>query len=329
MKQTKSCFNPMPYVKTNKSEPWYWEMRDNAETRKLSQGDYQLAKNACYAHNARHFGKSPVIKTSADMRRVNLDVVRNFLTDTILTYYRVPSGKWAGGKAKIIITAGLPHASSITQRVRSDNNKWTGNNVVLYVNVMPSWRTHVLAEGIGLVDGLLTTHAVKIGENLWQASWLVQGRGFELNIKNGVICKFTDSDGVTCLFHASNVKTIQHLIVARSKQLKIKNLANNMYVYWLHCYRSADSAWAFSTLFGTVCVTKADSKLAGNCVTGTNDWLRQYFPTYTKDGIPVKELIESDGYNTYAWKAICYAVARHCVRKNINVTIVGGELCVN
>lgn len=103
--------------------------------------------------------------------------------------YRKSESRWAGGEHSLDVAIGTVGAHGESERVWSDNKKWSGLNSIHRVGVLFSWKSQVERRGLAVVDNKLTLDAVEIAPDTFDAVWVVQGRGFELKVQRGTIRK--------------------------------------------------------------------------------------------------------------------------------------------
>ena len=109
--------------------------------------------------------------------------------------YRRAESRWAGGDHSVtinIVASGLESASGQTERVWSDNGKWSGNNSEHVLAVSLRWRLDVQRRGIAVVDGLLTLAAeplpeLRAGEEAYLVCYVRQGRGVSIETSHAVL----------------------------------------------------------------------------------------------------------------------------------------------
>lgn len=81
----------------------------------------------------------------------------------------VPSGSWAGGKVRVVVTRGTPACLAKTERVWSHNGKWSGND--LHVALTVSDRIH---EGNVAEGGLVHLDRETVSPREERAIWIAQ-----------------------------------------------------------------------------------------------------------------------------------------------------------
>lgn len=197
--------------------------------------------------------------------------------------YRIAHSKWAGGYTEIDLKFdSKPSADSRAVKVWSDNGKWSGTDVTFHLNIQPHWRRDILrVPGFADAGGLITTHATLVEENLWQASWVRQGRGYDVSIESGFI--FRDEEGNFCYG-----KTAQSAKAVATRRRKAKSAEERMG----DRLRNILTASELTKQFGDIVVRRSDSIRAGNCKEGTDNWIAVHFPD--RASATVREILEVD-----------------------------------
>ena len=222
-----------------------------------------------------------------DRQRRRIFGIQEQIEQTILKIlqenYRIANSKWAGGDTEVEIKFNpTPRADSQSTKVWSRNGKWSGTNVEFHFNIQPHWRRDILGvPGLASAGGLLTTHATKIEENLWQASWVRQGRGYDVSIENGYI--FRDEEGNYC--HGKTARSAKSVATRRRKAKSAEERMGDR-------LRNILTASELAKQFGDIVVRRSDSIRAGNCKEGTDNWISVHFPDRTE--ATVREILEID-----------------------------------
>lgn len=218
--------------------------------------------------------------------------------------YRKSASRWAGGNTSVTIKFGSePSACGASVRRWSDNGKWSGNDAELEITLDYCWRQRVQAEGLAVAGGMLTTHAVKIAEDCWRASWVEQGRGFDLKEVSGIIVRVGGE-----FVHGRSELSARKLAARRLAEIEAERLekANKL--------QRAHDRIADLLQNGDVIVHFHDSRDSGNCESGTRNWIALNFPNRKiEDGATVRELIEADPENIYVHRACRQAIRASAV----------------
>lgn len=261
-----------------------------------------------HGHNARKLrGAKPVVResetpTAALKTRIQHEV-ESLVKPVIRSLYRGSQSSWAGGETTITLKIDRQaYAYGYSARAWSDNGKWRGNNATLIVNIMPNF-VRSIGRVTGLIDagGMLTTHATEIAEDCWQATWVVQGRGFDLNTVSGYIVRSGEGEWL----HAKTEKAARKLAATRDAEVRAERERLEK--------AAAEKLAANSDLAANLdlVVTLADSRTAGNCQTGTTSFVNRYFPGRTT--ATIREIMAADPTNTRAIAACRVAIRRNAV----------------
>jgi hypothetical protein len=224
------------------------------------------------------------------------DRLKERLAAEIVKTYNHTTTQWAGGEVFFVFRVNrLPFAWGENRRVWSSNGKWSGTNTEFTINVQPAWQKYIgSVPGLDWAGGMLTTHADRVSEDCWSASWVVQSRGFNLKIDSGYIVKVGDS------FYHGKTELAARKVAAKAK---VESSMNDRL--------SQVSTEQLIVEFGSVVVTRSHS-LKVNCESGTDNWIARYFPD--KDSATVKELLTADGENR-AVVAACKVAIRKAAKQ--------------
>jgi hypothetical protein len=252
-------------------------------------------------------GEKPVVRESetatAVLKARMQSEVEALVKPAVKKLYRQAQSGWAGGNTIVTVKIdSTPDVSGYSQRVWSENGKWSGNDAYITVAVMANFKRSIgNVTGLITAGGMLTTHATKIAEDCWMATWAVQGRGFDLNTVSGFIVR--SAEGEWC--HAKTEKAARKLAttrdaVVRAERERLAQLA-------------AEKLAANSDLYANLdlVVTLDDSRSAGNCSTGTQAWINLHFPGRTL--ATIREIIAADPGNSRALATCRMAIKRQIV----------------
>jgi hypothetical protein len=126
---------------------------------------------------------------------------------------------------------------------------------------------------------MLTTHAIEISPGVWQASWVKQARGFNIEAVSGYIVRCADGS----FAHANTEKAAFQVCKRRAAFLRRAAKAESL--------RGLDVADLLSKFAG-VSIIRRDSLRAGNCAEGTDSWIAQHFPG--RESATVAEILAVD-----------------------------------
>jgi hypothetical protein len=208
--------------------------------------------------------------------------------------FRAAATAWAGGTTRDRVTISAEaRAAGVTGRVWSKNGKWSGTDLDRCVNVMPGWRAKVLGRGLAVLDGLLTTHAAPAvryldGIEVYRASWVRQGRGYDLVAESGLIAFHRGSGTAYHLRGDDTVKAVSGLkrkmkaqaIPSEEREAKRRAGAATRAAHQAAKLARLVERVTRGDLAGIehVVVTRADSLRAGNCATGTDGFIARFLP---------------------------------------------------
>jgi hypothetical protein len=253
--------------------------RDRLNITRLSPQQKAEIQAAVEKHNQRQgirlfYQQNEMAKllTKRDIR------VAGAVTPIVKKLYRMATSSWAGGCTSISINVSQqPDARGETQKVWSKNGKWSGRNLYLCVNVQPAWRKYIASvPGLPEAGGMLTTHAVQIKDDCWQASWVRQGRGYDLVAESGYIVRIGEQ-----FFHGKTEEAARKVAKNRAAFDKVSE--------HLRAITTVDQLIA---QFGSLVVKRSDSLRSGNCQEGTDNWIELHFPG--QDEATIKELLIAD-----------------------------------
>jgi len=294
--------NVTSYIKSDKQRGryGYWVIRENQDTKNLTDCDRQFVLAAVQRHNDRIDRGDWRPRTGGkDYLAILTEEVAVAVRPLIGRLYRTS----ISGDLYITVRLAVPGAEGYTTKnwsVYGRNPKWAGRDAHIRVNVMHGWRRHVAGiPGLADADGMLTTHARQVAENAWEASWVVQSTGVSLNVANGFIA--TDGEDWA---HAKTLVAARKLLKQRKVEVKIAELAKDI---------AGMSKADLVAQFGAVEVTAADSRKAGNCAAGTSNFVNRYF--LGRKSATVAELCASE--IRVAWYAIARAIGVAVARSQV------------
>jgi hypothetical protein len=268
----------------------------------------------------------PAVPVTAEANRTRIALKREALTRAAVIAaaescgYRRSGSRWAGGDHRVEVTFTpayatrllFGYASGSSERAWSANGKWSGSNSVHKFQVRPNWRTRVAAQGLAVVDGMLTLDAIVVEPGIWKATWVVQAAGFALREVVGFLARHPDGR----IQHAASEAAARLMVAgverkARNADTAMKEIAIKERATALLADMGSDlDGWA--NRFGEVKVTKADSHRAGNCQTGTRDWSAKHLGDVSSAKIVeiIHALRQTSDRTGLALRACAYAVAR-------------------
>jgi hypothetical protein len=160
------------------------------------------------------------------------------------------------------------------------------------LNVCPSWRRRVEAEGLAVCDGLFTTHATPVleaeGITVYRAAWVRQGRGYDLNAEGGCLARHADS-GTT--YHSADgdpakaLAGLERKLKVQGTPIAVRDAARAERARKAAQRKARKLAgladrfrrWDLADI-AHVEVTRDDSLRAGNCGPGTDEFIARFAP---------------------------------------------------
>jgi len=229
-------------------------------------------------------------------------------------HYRLPYSRWvdeAGTNFKVRF--GPPAVYADTSVVWHRKHPWRATELWLTLTVPASWRSSVLAAGIADAGGLLTLAAKQVAEDAWEASWLVQGRGYEFRVERGYIVRAADGTYA----HGRSLKAARAIADGRTKvwgerlrqtharkraeaQARLRELRDQL---------SSMTRGQIIAAFGDTPISLRDSLRAGNCPDGTRSWINKWADGRTS-GTVSNVLNTGAPLDEYVLRAIAVAIAR-------------------
>lgn len=174
--------------------------------------------------------------------------------------YRRSASSWAGGDHNVYVQlSNEPDAACYTESAWSKNGKWSGTNSIADLRITQRC-IDALGENL-LIGGLITLDAEVIAPRTYRATWLEQSRGVSLKIVQGWIIKG----------HHCTAKTLEKAQkqVAKARASQVLAIFNN---------RAALRKLDFTHFpLHQIMVTRGDSLNAGNCIPGTDSFIRTHF----------------------------------------------------
>ena len=188
--------------------------------------------------------------------------------------YRQSRSSWVGGKRHIGVEySDAPSASGYSEKVWHEKKVRSGTNSFLTVAFSPTWAMDVADQGIAVVDGMLTTHAVEVEPGAYRASWVEQGAGFSLRAVSGYIV-IKDEESA----HGASLAAAKQCIRRRRPEYneELRRRETEREKKWTSIRTMLETGDAAQ--FANISVILEDSFRCGNCESGTNHWVNKHFP---------------------------------------------------
>ncbi len=174
--------------------------------------------------------------------------------------YRRSTSSWAGGDHNVYVRLSEePCGECYSKRAWSKNGKWSGTSSFADLRITQRC-IDALGENL-FIGGLITLDAEVIAPRTYRATWLEQSRGVSLKIVQGWIIKG----------HHCTAKTLEKAKkqVAKARASQVLAIFNN---------RAALRKLDFTHFpLHQIMVTRGDSLNAGNCIPGTDSFIRTHF----------------------------------------------------
>ena len=229
-------------------------------------------------------------------------------------HYFVPRSRWIDkARTNLTVRIGQPAVHVDKYTVWHHKHPWKGTELYITLSVPSNWRSSVLAAGLADAGGLLTLSATQIAEDAWEASWLVQGRGYDFRVEHGYIVRAPDGTYA----HARSLKRARAIADGRAKVWAEK-------IRQAHARKRAEAQARLRELrdtlsrmtrdqiiaaFGDVPISLRDSLRAGNCPDGTRQWINKWADGRTSG--TVSNLLNTGApLDEYVLRAITVAIAR-------------------
>ncbi len=177
-----------------------------------------------------------------------------------------------------------------------------------YISVQRDWLRTVNKRGMAVCSGMLTLAATEVEPGLFKATWVVQSTGFSVKSIDGYIDSFGDE-----WIHATTISGVKCIATRRRRSLSGERVYLTLKERLL---REGAGKWA------DVIVIREDSVLAGNCPSGTDNWIATHFPG--RDRATVGEVLAVEGGDRSVVAACLRAIQRYCRTKRSIKRIDGG-----
>ena len=229
-------------------------------------------------------------------------------------HYFVPRSRWIDkARTNLTVKIGQPAVHIDKYMVWHHKHPWKGTELYITLSVPSNWRSSVLAAGLADAGGLLTLAAEQVAQDAWQATWLVQGRGYNFRVEHGyIVCA---PDGTYA--HARTLKRARAIADGRAKiwAEKIRQTYARRRAEAQARLRELRSTLAnmsreqIIAAFGDTSISLSDSIRAGNCPDGTRQWCARWAAERTSG--TVRDVLESGApLDEYLLRAITVAIAR-------------------
>jgi len=292
--------------------------RQGLGKKRLSPDEAAEVRAAVERHKQRRLAREqaprdPLAKSGRWLRRLNkkmVDVIYRILHD----HYRMPSARWVD-EAGTYLTVSFSSPSVSVQKYEVWHRKhpWRATKLQMTLGVSVSWRADVYCAGLADAGGLLTLAAKQVAEDAWEASWLVQGRGYDFGIERGYIVRAADGTYA----HGRSLRSARAVADGRTKvwgeklrqaharkraeaQARLRELRDQL---------AGMTRGQIIAAFGDVMICLRDSLRAGNCPDGTRQWINKWADGRTSG--TVRDVLGTGApLDEYLLRAIAVAIAR-------------------
>ena len=257
--------------------------------------------------------RDPLAKSRRWLKRLQkkmVDVIYRILHD----HYRMPSARWVD-EAGTYLTVSFSEPSVSVQKYEVWHRKhpWRATKLQMTLGVSVSWRADVYCAGLAEAGGLLTLAAKQVAEDAWEASWLVQKRGYDFCVERGYVVRAADGTYA----HGRSLKSARAIADGRTKVWGEK-------LRQTHARKRAEAQARLRELrdalsrmtrdqiiaaFGDTPISLRDSIRAGNCPDGTRQWINKWADGRTSG--TVRNVINTGApLDEYLLRALAVTIAR-------------------
>jgi len=291
--------------------------RQGLGKKRLSPAEAEEVRAAVERHQQRQIEPTRIVaKPGRFLRRLEniLQSESGPIYRIIDRRYFVPCSRWID-EARLNLTVKIGHPSVRVEQhtVWHHRRPWKGTKLNITLSVPSNWRSSVLAAGLADAGGLLTLSAQQVAEDAWEASWLVQGRGYEFRVERGYIVRAADGTYA----HGRSLKSARAIADGRTKMWGEK-------LRQAHARKRAEAQARLRELrdqlasmtrgqivaaFGDTPISLRDSLRAGNCPDGTRSWINKWADGRTSGTI--RDVLETGApLDEYLMRALAVAIAR-------------------
>lgn len=223
---------------------------------------------------------------------------------------------------KLQIEVGPP---SVSQESRLDwdyypsSTKYPKKVTDTRIAVAPGWIADVYRAGISEADGLLTLAATEVAQDasdvrVWDAHWLMQGRGYALQAQRGYIAEVRDARGLIFRFHASTPSAA--ICGARRKRQATADAGDRRKTRTGSPQSlsglAALSLSRLAVLHPDLIVRVSDARATGSCYPGIQSWCQQNNLPYRAGEASLREVWRA--YQSNPRPEVLLAI-RHAARR--------------
>lgn len=176
------------------------------------------------------------------------------------------------------------------------------------VTVPMDWRTRILKRGLATLGGMLTLTAEQMvshgGVELFQATWVEQGRGYQVNVRQGTIALLDDES-----FHAEDAQKAIDGVLRKVKRAGGGPRGANRSAYEL----TTEELIRRYQRYGDLDVIAQDAYSAGACEFGVRSWCERVGIDLEEGSVPLCRLLDGFAQSPLieVRRTILHVVAEH------------------
>lgn len=200
------------------------------------------------------------------------------------------------GDYSLSVRIGQPAASGGSYKGDQYSRQCTYRKTNAYhiITVAPGIR-QLLKSDMLIVDGLLNIAVKQIGTGEYAATWIKQGRGFEIHAVSGYIVAHPTLGTA----HGKTISAARAVIAQRKRARQVAGALRTIEQHLME-YRANG--------FADLTVRLTDSLRAGNCAVGTEAWIEKHFPGRTE--ATIRDIIAVEDQHRFVVAACLAAVRR-------------------
>jgi len=228
--------------------------------------------------------------------------------------YRMPHSRWVDkAGTELEVKFGTPAVYTNQYAVWHHRKPWRATELHITLTLPTNWRVSVYCAGLADAGGLLTLSAKQVAEDAWEATWLVQGRGYDFRVQSGYIVRAADGTYA----HGRTLKAARAIADGRTRvwgerlrQAHARKRAEaQARLRELYSKLTNMSREQIIAAFGDVPINLRDSIRAGNCELGTRQWCARWVDGRTSG--TVRDVLNSGApLGEYLLRTITVAIAR-------------------
>ena len=260
--------------------------------------------------------RDPIAESWRWLRRLKetLEDVQGPIYRILHKCYRMPHSRWVDkAGTELEVKFGTPAVYTNQYAVWHHRKPWRATELHITLTLPTNWRVSVYCAGLADAGGLLTLSAKQVAEDAWEATWLVQGRGYDFRVQSGYIVRAADGTYA----HGRTLKAARAIADGRTRvwgerlrQAHARKRAEaQARLRELYSKLTNMSREQIIAAFGDVPINLRDSIRAGNCELGTRQWCARWVDGRTSG--TVRDVLNSGApLGEYLLRTITVAIAR-------------------